>query len=89
MRKPGGPPGGSASTSILTNEHEADGRPTGEWFGHSGFNSGYLTLAVATKTGGKGAVIMANVAPEDMSGDVLQWPFMMRVIKRIPDDDGW
>ena len=72
-----------------TFEHEADGRPTGEWFGHSGFNSGYLTLAVASKTDGKGAVIMANVAPEDMSGDVPQWPFMMRVVKRIAEEEGW
>ena len=31
---------------------------------------------------------MANVAPEDMSGDVPQWPFMMRVIKRIAKDEG-
>jgi CubicO group peptidase (beta-lactamase class C family) len=72
-----------------TFEHEADGRPTGEWFGHGGFNSGYLTLAVASKTGGKGAVIMANIAPEDMSGDVPQWSFMMRVVKRIAEAEGW
>jgi CubicO group peptidase (beta-lactamase class C family) len=72
-----------------TFEHEADDRPTGAWFGHSGFNSGYLTLAVASKTGGKGAVIMANVAPEDMSGDVPQWPFMMKVVKRIAEEENW
>jgi hypothetical protein len=72
-----------------TFEHEADGRPTGEWFGHSGFNSGYLTLAVASKNGGKGAVIMANVAAEDMSGDVRQCPFMMPVAKRIAEEEGW
>jgi CubicO group peptidase (beta-lactamase class C family) len=72
-----------------TFEHEADGRPTGKWFGHSGFNSGYLTLALASKTGGKGAVIMVNVAPEDMSGDVPQWSFMMRVVKRIAQTEGW
>ncbi len=45
-------------------------------------------LVVASKTGGKGAVIMANVAPEDMSGDVPQWPFMMRVAKRIAEEEG-
>lgn len=72
-----------------TFEHEPDGSPTGTWFGHSGFNSGYLTLAVASKTGGKGAVIMANIAPEDMAGDVPQWPFMMKVAKRIAEAEGW
>jgi hypothetical protein len=55
-----------------TFEHEADGRPTGDWFGHSGFNSGYLTLALGSKTNGCGVVVMANIAPEDMCGDAPQ-----------------
>jgi hypothetical protein len=32
---------------------------------------------------------MVNIAPEDMSGDVPQWPFMMRVVKRIAQAEGW
>jgi len=72
-----------------TFEHEADGRPTGGWFGHSGFNSGYLTIALGSKADGKGAVLMANAAPEDMAGDVPQWGFMMRVIKRLGEQEGW
>jgi CubicO group peptidase (beta-lactamase class C family) len=72
-----------------TFEHEADGRPTGGWFGHSGFNSGYLTIALGSKTDGRGAVIMVNIAPEDMSADVPQWGFTMRVVRRIAEDEGW
>jgi CubicO group peptidase (beta-lactamase class C family) len=72
-----------------TFEHEADERPTGGWFGHSGFNSGYLTLALGSKTGGQGVVTMANIAPEDMSGDVAQWGFMMWVAKRVAEEEGW
>jgi hypothetical protein len=69
-------------------EHEADDRPSGAWFGHSGFNSGYLTLAVASKTGGKGVVIMMNLAPENMSGDVPIWSFMRRIEQRIAEEEG-
>lgn len=32
---------------------------------------------------------MANIAPEDMSGDVRQWGFMMWVAKRIAEEEGW
>jgi CubicO group peptidase (beta-lactamase class C family) len=72
-----------------TFEHEADARPTGDWFGHSGFNSGYLTIALGSKTGGRGAVVMANAAPEDMSGDVPQWGFMMTAVKKLAEEEGW
>jgi hypothetical protein len=33
-------------------EHEQDGQPTGAFFGHSGFNSGYLTTMFGSKRGG-------------------------------------
>ena len=72
-----------------TFEYEADGRRTGDWFGHSGFNSGYLTLALGSKTGGRGLVVMANIAPEDMSGDVPQWGFMMWVARKVGEEEGW
>lgn len=70
-------------------EHAADGAPTGEWFGHSGFNSGYLAIMLGSKEGGKGAVIMLNIAPEDMSGDVPQWTFLMQLVRHIADEEGW
>ena len=35
-------------------EHAPDGQPTGAFFGHSGFNSGYLTIMFGSKTGGTG-----------------------------------
>lgn len=70
-------------------DHEPDDQPTGAWFGHSGFNSGYLTIMLGSKTGGDGVVVMANVAPEDMSGAVPQFPFMTKVVSRISEDNGW
>lgn len=54
-------------------KHAPDTAQTGEWFGHSGFNSGYLTIMLGSKMGGNGVAIMLNIAPEDMSGDVPQW----------------
>jgi len=70
-------------------EHAPDTAPTGAWFGHSGFISGYLAVMLGSKAGGKGVVIMLNVAPEDMSGDVPQWSFLMNVVRRIADAEGW
>ncbi|MBL8908081.1 MAG: beta-lactamase family protein, partial [Rhizobiales bacterium] len=69
--------------------HAPDTAPTGGWFGHSGFNSGYLAVMLGSKAGGNGVVIMLNVAPEDMSGDVPQWGFLMKVVRRIADEEGW
>jgi hypothetical protein len=70
-------------------EHEADGRPTGEWFGHSGFNSGYLTLAVASKTGGKGGSSWPISRQRTCPATSPKWPFIMRVVKRIAEAEGW
>jgi CubicO group peptidase (beta-lactamase class C family) len=70
-------------------EHAPDGQPTGAFFGHSGFNSGYLTIMFGSKTGGTGMVIMVNVAPEDMSGAVPQWGFMMSLVRRVAEEEGW
>jgi hypothetical protein len=70
-------------------EHELDGQPTGAFFGHGGFNSGFLTIMFGSKTGGIGMVIMVNVAPEDMSGDVPQLGFLMRLVRRVTEEEGW
>jgi CubicO group peptidase (beta-lactamase class C family) len=70
-------------------EHERDGQPTGAFFGHGGFNSGYLTIMFGSKTGGIGMVIMVNVAPEDMSGDVPQLGFLMSLVRRVAEEEGW
>jgi CubicO group peptidase (beta-lactamase class C family) len=70
-------------------EHEQDGQPTGAFFGHGGFNSGYLTIMFGSKTGGIGMVIMVNVAPEDMSGAVPQLGFLMSLVRRVAEEEGW
>ena len=70
-------------------EHQPDSKPTGDYFGHTGFNSGYLTVLIASKEGGNGLVIMANSAPEDMSADVPQFSFMTRLVRQIADEEGW
>ena len=69
--------------------HVADGEPTGAWFGHTGFNSGYLSVVLGSKTGGNGLVVLVNMAPEDMSGEVPQFPFLLDVVRRVADDHGW
>jgi CubicO group peptidase (beta-lactamase class C family) len=70
-------------------EHRPDGEPTGLYFGHSGFNSGYLALMLASKTGGHGAVIMVNVAPEDMSGPAPQFKFLTDLVAQVAAEDQW
>ena len=69
--------------------HVADGEPTGAWFGHTGFNSGYLSVVLGSKTGGNGLAVLVNTAPEDMSGEVPQFPFLQDVVRRVADDHGW
>lgn len=71
-------------------DHIPDGEPTGHWFGHSGFNSGYLTFFLASKIGGNGLVLMLNAAPADMTtADIPEMPLAAEVIRRIADDQGW
>lgn len=67
--------------------HIPDDGPTGNWFGHSGFNSGYLTFFLASNTGGAGLVLMINSAPADMAtSDISEPPFVTEVINRIASD---
>jgi CubicO group peptidase (beta-lactamase class C family) len=70
-------------------EHQPDGAATGDYFGHTGFNSGFLSLLLASKTGGRGIVIMTNMAPLDMSGPVPQFPFLLDLVRRIADEEAW
>ena len=69
--------------------HRPDGAPTGDYFGHTGFNSGYLALVMGSKTDGNGIAILANMAPEDMSGSVPQFPFLTDLVRRVADEEGW
>ena len=69
--------------------HQPDGAPTGNYFGHTGFNSGYLALLMGSKTDGNGIAILVNMAPEDMSGSVPQFPFLTDLVRRVADEEGW
>jgi CubicO group peptidase (beta-lactamase class C family) len=66
-------------------QHLPDNQPTGSWFGQRGFNSGYLTYALGSKTGGNAVVVMINVAPEDMSGPAPQASFITEALERVAD----
>jgi CubicO group peptidase (beta-lactamase class C family) len=70
-------------------QHVPDGEPTGAYFGHSGFNSGYLAILIGSKAGGHGLVAMVNSAPIDMSGDVPQFSFLTDLVRRVADDEKW
>jgi CubicO group peptidase (beta-lactamase class C family) len=70
-------------------EHRPDGDPTGPYFGHSGFNSGYLALMLGSKTGGHGVVVMVNVAPEDMSGPAPQFTFLTGLVRQVAAEEQW
>ena len=70
-------------------EHQKDGEPTGGYFAHTGFNSGFLALMMGSKTGGNGVVVMLNMAPQDMSGPVPQFSFLQALVRRVADEEGW
>lgn len=62
----------------------ADRVEVGDYFMHGGFNSGYLGLAMASKNGKHGIVILVNSSPADMSTlDVTQWGFLKAVVKQL------
>jgi hypothetical protein len=65
-------------------EHQKDGEPTGGYFAHTGFNSGFLALMMGSKTGGKGVVVMLNT-----SGPVPQFCFLQTLVRRVADEEGW
>jgi CubicO group peptidase (beta-lactamase class C family) len=70
-------------------QHAPDGEPTGGYFGHTGFNSGYLAVLIGSKAGGRGLVAMVNAAPLDMSGDVPGFAFLTDLVKRVADEEKW
>ena len=70
-------------------QHQPDGEPTGDYFGHSGFNTGYLCLVLGSKTGGRGIAVMVNSAPEDMSGDAPQFRFLTELVRQVADEERW
>ena len=70
-------------------QHAPDGEPTGGYFGHSGFNSGYLAVMIGSKAGGHGLVAMVNSAPLDMSGDVPGFSFLTDLVRKVADAEGW
>lgn len=71
-------------------EHQPDGEPTGGYFAHTGFNSGYLSLMMGSKSGGNGIVIMINVSPEDMStSQIPEYTFLTDLVARVAEEEGW
>lgn len=64
-------------------------RSTANWFGHAGFNSGYL-IVLASKTCGDGLVLMVNSVPADMTtSDIPKLLFVTEAINRIASDQHW
>jgi CubicO group peptidase (beta-lactamase class C family) len=70
-------------------EHQPDGAPTGNYFAHTGFNSGYLALILGSKSDGNGLVVLLNMAPENMSGSVPQFSFLAELTRRVADEERW
>jgi CubicO group peptidase (beta-lactamase class C family) len=70
-------------------QHGADGAPTGLYFGHTGFNSGYLAVLIGSKAGGRGLVAMTNAAPLDMSGDVPGFSFLTDLVAKVAEEEKW
>lgn len=91
MFVPGLNPNMGLGLEVNLNKNGQEEAKPAEYFGHSGFNSGYLALMVGSKTGGNGVIIMINVAPMDMSTTETprQYTFLMNVLKKIARDEQW
>lgn len=62
----------------------------GNYFRHSGFQTGYLSILVGSKQGGNGIVIMYNSAPYMATKkDVKQYEFLAKVVKHISQIERW
>jgi CubicO group peptidase (beta-lactamase class C family) len=63
---------------------------SGNYFMHTGWNTGYLALLIGSRTGGNGLVIMTNSSPYmTYKGKVQQFEFLINVTKKIADLESW
>lgn len=63
---------------------------SGNYFGHSGFNSGYLGFALASKRQPIGFSLLINTAPlMTTKGEVVQFDFIKRLNKKIAQVYQW
>ncbi len=62
----------------------------GTYFGHSGWNSGYLGLILGSESGGNGVVILINTAPYmTFKGQVTQNNFIKDLVIQIANEQHW
>lgn len=60
-----------------------------DYFRHSGFQTGYLAIFVASKKTGNGIVIMCNSAPYMTEPNVPQYDFLAKTVKHISMMENW
>lgn len=64
--------------------------PNGNYFGHGGWNTGYLSRFLANGISGDGVVILVNSAPYMTSkGQVSQWEFIEKVTEMVGNFYNW
>ncbi len=65
-------------------------KKTGNYFGHGGFNSGYLSFMLASKNDAVGFVVMINTAPlMTTKGEVVQFDFIKKLNSKIANLYSW
>ena len=63
---------------------------SGKYFGHTGWNSGYLGYIIGNSAGGNGVVVLLNTAPYMTSkGRVIQYDFMAKLIIEVAKEYKW
>jgi CubicO group peptidase (beta-lactamase class C family) len=68
------------------------GKPVkqGNYFSHSGWNSGYLGLILGNAKGGNGIAILLNTAPYmTYKGKVKQFEFIENLVKTVANQQHW
>lgn len=62
----------------------------GRYFGHTGWNSGYLGFMIGDEQLGNGLVVLINTAPYmTFTGDVVQYKFMTDLIRYVATREHW
>lgn len=76
---------------ILVNlDKFGDDKTSGSYFGHSGWNSGYLSYIIASKKDGVGLVILTNTAPlMTDKGQVKQFEFIKGLNRKVAELYHW
>ena len=81
----------SRSLGFFIGDRNADSRENGRYLFHFGSGNGYLSLAIISRDGQNGAVILINKGPNPWTyqGTPPQYNFSKQTLKQMADQQQW